>query len=172
MKREGMISAPVMGIHTHMYNSTQDPSQIRFGGFNEALIPSGHSQIWLKTLNDKTWEVEVHDVSFHGDKIFKRTKALINPGYPFIGMPEAPFETLIKDVMSAYPADKLNCKDLDWCYFKGKCNELFDTMPDLAFTFATSDGGKHTVNVPPYSFLYNDKDRKTGEKICHLGVIG
>lgn len=30
----GMIKSKVFGVHTHMFNSTEDPTQIRFGTFN------------------------------------------------------------------------------------------------------------------------------------------
>ena len=35
LTREEMISKPIMGVHTMMYNSDEDPSLIRFGGYDE-----------------------------------------------------------------------------------------------------------------------------------------
>jgi len=30
----GMIKSKIFGVHTHMFNTTEDPTQIRFGAFN------------------------------------------------------------------------------------------------------------------------------------------
>lgn len=96
MQREGMISEPVFGVHTHMFNSTEDPSQIRFGGYNEELFKEGHSQVWLPTVNNTSWELDVNNVQFHGDSLINATsegqRAIINPAFPFIGMPHSIFE--------------------------------------------------------------------------------
>jgi len=38
----GMVTKKQFGVHTHMRNSTEDPSTIRFGGYNEELFKAGH----------------------------------------------------------------------------------------------------------------------------------
>lgn len=42
MHFHGMINKKMFGVHTHMWNSTEDPSEIRFGGYNEELFKAGH----------------------------------------------------------------------------------------------------------------------------------
>ena len=54
-----LLTKKQFGVHTHLWNSTEDPSQIRFGGYNEELFKAGHKQVWLDTLNKTTWIVEV-----------------------------------------------------------------------------------------------------------------
>lgn len=83
----GMISKKMFGVHTHMYNSTEDPSSIRFGGYDEALFKEGHKQTWLDTTGPMSWEVKFSHAGFHEDKIWENIHALIDPGYPYIGMP-------------------------------------------------------------------------------------
>ena len=38
MQKHGLFAEAVMGIHTHLWNSTEDPSAIRFGGYNKDLF--------------------------------------------------------------------------------------------------------------------------------------
>lgn len=106
-----------MGVHTHMYNSTEEPSQIRFGGYNEELFAKGHEQFWLTTVNNTSWEIEMSDVKFHGESLSGPGRAIVNPGFPFIGIPKSKFENFKKDVIAAYPDEQLTCQDMDWCYF-------------------------------------------------------
>ena len=56
---QGLISERLIGIHTHLYNSTEDPSVIRFGGVNENLIPHRHDISYFDTVSDDSWELEV-----------------------------------------------------------------------------------------------------------------
>jgi len=86
-----MIAKKQFGVHTHMFNSTSDPSTIRFGGYNKDQFKEGHSQTWLNTTGQMSWEVKFTHAGFHEDKIWENTHALIDPGYPFIGMPRLPF---------------------------------------------------------------------------------
>lgn len=55
MYRQGMIEDKVFGVHTHMYNSTEDPSVIRFGGINEDMFLEGHELLWVETVYKGTW---------------------------------------------------------------------------------------------------------------------
>lgn len=110
-----MVSKPLMGVHTKMTNSTEDPSHIRFGGVNPEL--QGPNQAWLKTTNEKSWTLEMESMSFHGDTLFENGKVMINPGYPFIGVPKEDFDAFKKDVTDAYPDEAVTCSDIDWCYF-------------------------------------------------------
>ena len=55
MYAQGMIDSKVFGVHTHMYNSTEDPSTIRFGGINEQMFEEGHELLWVDTVFKGTW---------------------------------------------------------------------------------------------------------------------
>lgn len=129
--KEEMISKPIMGVHTHMFNSTEDPSHIRFGGYNEELFAQGESQVWLSTVNNTSWEMEMSSVKFHGDSIGEAASAIINPGYPFIGVPKSTFDLFKKDVKEAYPDEAITCEALDWCYFIQTCAKIQEQMPDI-----------------------------------------
>ena len=172
MFKHGMISKKQFGVHTHMWNSTDDPSMIRFGGYDETSFKKGHRQVWLNTLNSTTWEIQFEKVGFKSDTLVNRTRALINPGFPFIGMPEDAFLAFKDDLSTAYPDEKLTCTDKDWCYFFTPCSTIGERMPDLKFFFPMDDGTSKKFSVPAKSFLYSDVDKKTNQTICHLGVIG
>lgn len=165
-----MISKPIMGVHTKMTNTTEDDSHIRFGGVNTDL--QGPNEVWLSTIDEKTWEMEMSKVSFHGDTLTKNGKVIINPGYPFIGMPTNDFESFKKDVIEAYPDEAVSCSDIDWCYFVQTCANIKKKMPDMSFTFKGSDGKSQIVKLPPTSFLYDMKDPRDNLNYCHLGVVG
>ena len=53
-----------------MYNSTEDPSQIRFGGYNEELFKEGHKQAWMKTMSKLSWVVKFSNAGFNKDNIW------------------------------------------------------------------------------------------------------
>ena len=165
--REGMVSKKVIGVHTHLWNSTEDPSTMRFGGIREDLYPRGHEMQYHSTVSKDTWELNFDQVKFHGDHITKDIRGIINPGYPFIGVPHDAFQQFVDDVISAYPVDQIACYDMDWCYFHKPCDKLMGDMPDLIFTL-----GQQEYNVPPKSFMYTDTELVTGFKTCHLGIVG
>lgn len=157
-----MITKRQFGVHTHMYNSTEDPSSIRFGGYNEELFKVGHKQRWMNTTSNAEWHVNLDSVQFHSENILSsQIPALIDPGYPFISMPETEFESFKTDIMAAYPDEPVTCTSMNWCYFFTPCEKLRDGMPDLKFSFKTNDGELTTYSVPPLSFLYSDTDYRT-----------
>ena len=67
MYDSGMIKSKVFGVHTHMFNSTQDPSQIRFGGFNEELFEEGHDLMMIQTSSKSSWEIKFNSAGFHSE---------------------------------------------------------------------------------------------------------
>lgn len=111
-------------------------------------------------------------IKFHGDAIGDGGKAIINPGYPFIGMPMSSFDHFKQDVIEAYPEEQLTCEDVDWCYFIQSCSKISEKMPDLEFTFKTTGDKDAIVTVPVEAFLYTLKDYQTGFDQCHIGIIG
>ena len=64
MHDRGMIAEKTFGVHTRLYNSTEDPSQIRFGGYNKELFKEGHKQAWLKTESKLSWVVKFSNAGF------------------------------------------------------------------------------------------------------------
>ena len=52
-----------------------------------------------------SWEVKFDSAGFHSDTIFKDLHALVDPGYPFIGMPNNHFVHFKNDLTKAYPSD-------------------------------------------------------------------
>ena len=171
-----MITKKQFGVHTHMYNSTDDPSSIRFGGYNEELFKAGHKQRWINTTSNTQWHIELDSVQFHSENLLSsKIPALIDPGYPFIAMPDSEFDAFKQDVMNAYPDEPVTCTNKAWCYFFTPCEDLRDDMPDLKFSFKTNDDDGDdltTYSIKPISFLYSDVDYRTNITTCHLGVIG
>lgn len=43
LKFHGLIEEKIFGVHTRIFDSDEDPSVIRFGGYNEELFKEGHS---------------------------------------------------------------------------------------------------------------------------------
>ena len=143
-----------------MFNSTEDPTQIRFGTFNQDLFLEGHDVLLMKTRSIHSWEVKFDSASFYTDKVWKGWHALIDPGYPFIAMPKDAFKTFQNDLKKAYPDEAITCSDSEWCYFLSKCDRIIEKMPDLAFTFPTDHENIKTAtySIPAKSFLFNDVD--------------
>ena len=167
-----MIKKKQFGVHTHMWNSTEDPSVIRFGDYNEELFKKGHKQMWMNTTSNMTWEVKFDSAGFHSDMIWNNTHALIDPGYPFIGLPEVYFEQFKQDILTAYPDEPITCHKNDWCYFMNACDIIEKKMPDFRFTFPVNHYfGAVTYRVPPKSFLYHDVDYRTNITMCHVGIV-
>ena len=156
-----------------MFNSTQDPSQIRFGGFNEELFDTGHETIMMKTRAKSSWEVKFDSAGFYSETVWKGWHALIDPGYPFIALPKQAFEMFKNDLMKAYPDEPVTCSDDEWCYFVSPCSKIVDSMPDLQFTFPVEHESMSTATfrIPAKSFLFDDKDVRTKLMTCHLGVV-
>ena len=113
-----MIEKMQLGVHTRMRNSEEDPSSMRFGGYNEELFKEGHEQVWLNTTSNMSWEVQFDSAGFHSDTLFEDKHALVDPGYPFIGMPKNQFENFKNDLIKAYSIDEIICPDDEWCYFE------------------------------------------------------
>ena len=131
-----MIADKIFGVHTHLYNSTEDPSEMRFGGYNEELFKEGHRQVWLNTTGNMSWEVKFDHAGFNSEHLWNNTHALIDPGYPFIGLPSDYFKKFEAELAVKYPNHEINCTAEDWCQFVGiPCSDIVDDMPDLHFTF-------------------------------------
>lgn len=128
--------------------------------------------MWLETVNTTSWELYMSNVTFQDNDLLVNQRALINPGFPFIGMPKSCFETFKQEVIAYHTDDNLTCEDLDWCYFVKSCDLMSKEMPDLSFTFQTADGGYQKFSVPSKSLLYSETNQTTGLEYCHLGVIG
>ena len=176
MFSKGMIDKKIMGVHTHNANKTNDWSQIRFGEGNRDFFDDDNKLVYLNTKSKTSWEVKFDSAGFHEDAIWKNQHALIDPGYPFIGMPEKAFDTFKQDLLQAYPDEAVTCSDDEWCYFLTHCDKLKEKMPSLKFTFPVSrskiqDMDSVTFEIPAESFLFDDTDLRTKLKTCHVGVV-
>jgi len=171
-----MINTKVFGVHTHMYNSTEDPSQIRFGGYNEDLLREDHEVVWFKTASSKSWGFEIISGGLH-ENLFNTAAtnikhAIIEPGYPYIAMPKLAFVDFVNSMQSAYPEEPMTCSQNDWCFFYNPCEDVKKHIPDLVFEILDSNGEQRELRVPPSSFLFSDTDYKTKLEVCHVGIIG
>ena len=154
-----------------MRNETVDDSSIRFGGYDEDRLRRGHDVIFIKTGDNRSWQIPLKQVDFDSDNLLDSpTKALINPGFPYIASPKADFDKFKDDLRKAFPVDPIQCISLDWCYFETECDLIVGKIPPLKFTFG-DDSLAQTYEVPPESFLLPEIDY-TGTEVCHLTVIG
>lgn len=135
-----MIKSKIFGVHTHMFNTTEDPTQIRFGAFNQDLFQDGHDLLLMETRSKHSWEVKFDSAGFFSEEVWKGWHALIDPGYPFIALPKNAFEAFKQDLLKAYPDEPVTCSDDEWCYFMTPCSKIIGDMPDLKFTFPTDHG--------------------------------
>ena len=159
MHKHKMIDKKVFGVHTHMFNTTEDPSQIRFGGYNEELIRDGHDLVWFNTSNQNAWSIEIFSGGLHIDIFSNKTMhAIVDPAYPYIAMPKHAFAKFAETLKFAYPDEPVTCNGADWCYFFTPCDQVAEFLPDLWFKAKTSDGQFVDLRVPPKSFLYPDTD--------------
>ena len=153
-----------------MFNTTEDPTQIRFGAFNKDLFMEGHELLLTETRSKHSWEIKFNSAGFFSEETWKGWHALIDPGYPFIALPKQAFEAFKRDLMSAYPDEPVTCADEEWCYFMRPCSKISKKMPDLKFTFPTHKDSV-TYRIPSKSFLFSDVDPRTELKTCHLGIV-
>lgn len=62
-----------------------------------------------------SWEVPIDSAGFNTDNLWTDRHALIDPGYPFIGMPFHEFKIFEDDLKAKYPDHPINCTKEDWC---------------------------------------------------------
>ena len=174
MVEHGMITKKQFGVHTRMRNSTEDPSQFRFGGYNEELFKSGHAQQWIKTVDNESWMIEIAKVGFTSFMAYNETiKALIDPGYPFIALPLDDFNEFKDKLSEIDETHPVECEALDWCFFQKPCVDIIPDMLDMTFTLPTEIANiGDTYRVPPRTYLYDEYEENSGKSFCHLGVIG
>ena len=169
----GMIGKKMLGFHTHMYNSNEAPSEMRLGGYNEELFKKGHEQVWLNTTDTMSWEVKFNSVDFHRENVYNDMHALIDPGYPFIGMPFHEFETFKEVLADKFPDHPIDCETEDWCHFGVPCDDIRKDMPDLKFSFPIEH---HLLSTAVYtvrsdSFLFKNIEEDTESETCHLMIV-
>lgn len=168
----GIIEDRKFGIHTYLMNDTDVQSTIRFGGFNDELMQDGHGLVFLDTVSTDSWAVPMQQVDFHGKDILKKpSKAVFNPGNPFIAIPIDDFQKYSESLKAAHPDLNLVTTRYDWCYFIQSCDKVKDIIDPLVFTFGDENESK-TFSIPASSFLVPDVDYRTNLTLCHLGIVG
>lgn len=156
-----------------MSNSTDNPSQIRFGAQNENLF-EGDSLHWLDTIAEDSWKVDLSRVDFKDEDILGHTThALMNPSFPFIAAPYSDFQkfkAILTDlaVVNDY---NLTCTALDWCYFKTKCSNVVDKLPDLTL-YLGNDAQQAKFKLSPSNYVFAENLPARNISNCHLAVIG
>lgn len=177
MYDRGMIDQKQIGIYTkkRIQDSSEEnhkESTIRFGSYDDDLIDKGHELLWMNTTESNSWAVKVNRASFGSSKeIWSDTEALMDPGYPFIGIPPQHYKAFQEQIKNAYSDDMVDCSSNAWCYFKKPCNELYTELPDLKFTFTVNHAlGSVNFSVPPKSYLYETESINSPE-ICHMGIV-
>jgi len=89
-----MISDKKVAFHiSDNRTMPEDTSSVRFGGIDEALIPKKHQLVNVPTLSNDSWMITIWSIDYVNIHILSRkTKGLINPGYPYIAAPKQEFE--------------------------------------------------------------------------------
>lgn len=171
-----MIDKRIFGIQTQLVNRSAEliNSKIRFGDYDRtAFDEETHEIVYMNTVSSESWEIPVASVDFHGTHILnKTTKALLNPGHPFIAAPIDEFEALKEALKSAFPEENLVCTRYDWCYFVDSCSAIVDRIDPITFTFGDDSGNNQTVTLEAKYFTLNDTDYRTNLSLCHLAIVG
>ena len=111
-------------------------------------------------------------MDFHGTDILgKPSKAVLNPGNPFIAAPIDDFKKYEEALRAAHPELNLVTTRYDWCYFIEKCEKVAEIIDPLVFTFGDKNENK-TFSIPASSFLVPDVDFRTNLTLCHLAIVG
>lgn len=97
----------------------------------------------------------------------------MNPSFPFIAAPFEDFEKF-RAILQGLGVDndfELKCTTLDWCYFKTKCANVVDKLPDLSFHIGSgAQRAKFTMTAENYVFSESNPKKKIEN--CHLAIIG
>lgn len=102
-----IIHSKKFGIHIAT-DEEESHSSIRFGGINQGLLRSDHELTFYKTITPFSWIVTVDQIDFNTVNILKmNTKALINPGYPYIAAPKEEFDVFRDDLRKTFPEDPI-----------------------------------------------------------------
>lgn len=177
MYDKGLISEKKFGVHVKFNNHTEvsedyEPTTIRFGDYDKTAFDETHEIMYMNTVSSDSWELPVQSINFHGDDLIgKPTKALINPGMPFIAAPLDEFDLFKENLKAAHPDANLVCTRYDWCYFIGQCSDLEQVVDPLTFVFGDSQSNT-TFSIPSSSFMIPDVDYRTNLTLCHLGIVG
>ena len=122
-----------------------------------------------------SWAIASEYATLFGRKIWSEaTPVLIDPSYPYIGLPEGIFVEFLRDIEEAEHDHPIFCHThVDWCYFEQPCEKIVSKMPDFKITFNGSllQNGKNTqlvtYNVPASSYLFEQESKAQ----CHVGLI-
>jgi hypothetical protein len=155
-----VIDKKIIGVHTYLQNTTDAESSVRFGGVNQDLIRKHHEIRYMDTVAPDTWQIPLSQVAFMSDELLAQpSKALINPGYPFIGMPTEQFDAFQRDIASQFAEGYFYCSDWDWCFMFDPCDKVVKELKPLVFTLGKGDT-EQTYEVPPSQFMIEEYDAK------------
>ena len=163
-------------MNSNMSSVSVSPSAIFKRGksrFNKtAFDETTHEIVFMNTISQDSWDLPLARLDFHGEDILnKTTKALLNPGHPFIAAPIDEFEYFKEALKAAHPETNLVCTRYDWCYFVESCESIKDSIDPLVFTFGDSTNNK-TFTLDAEAIMLNDTDYRTNLSLCHLALVG
>ena len=76
---------------------------------------------WYETDERDSWNLEVLQIQFDGhDFLVSEAKALIEPGYEYIGVPLDDYVKYERSVREHW-GDDIDCNTLKWCFIKKPC---------------------------------------------------
>ena len=102
-------------------------SSIKFGSWDEQGLREGTRLRMIQTTDNESWEVSLSDVSLAQKEIElsnQATKALIEPQYPYIYIPESDFIIYKKKLEDAYPFQLACSNERKACFFNHDCDAV------------------------------------------------
>lgn len=139
MKNSGKISHNV--IQFTISQTPGNSSVIKFGSWDKFTLAPDTELHMLKTDNLESWNLKGTQVKF-GDDIMmeKHIFVDIDPGVPYIYVPDEDFAVLIADLSKSYFDQGLKCVFNDnYCKFFEACSNV-RPLSDREFTVTVTDG--------------------------------
>jgi hypothetical protein len=86
LKDSGLISNAALSLSMNFNGSAT--SKVRIGGMPEEYLKNDVEMHWFTTVDSKSWEIPLTNVSYGNDNIVTNSKkALINPASQYIIVP-------------------------------------------------------------------------------------
>lgn len=148
-------------------------STIKFGSWDEFMLESGKELHILKTNGLDTWNLGANKVKL-GDKTIREREfqADIDPGVPYIYVPDNDYISIIEDLAQTYQNQGLICVFSDnYCMFKKSCGSVnTDNGKDLEVTLR-DDASSIVMSINQHDLLVPGTAFSDSADTCYIGIF-
>ena len=104
---------------------SDQPSSLKFGGYDQSGIAPGEKLTWMETLNTDSWALAAKFMIIFDETVRMTADnpriILIEPQMPYMYLPEYEFASFTTNVLNVYREKGVKCKR-DYCYFESSCD--------------------------------------------------